>query len=96
MQDGEKGVGGRLDISFFFCQTREHSPTSFHPPQLQKPYRYKGLFCTLFSFWGEKGGKGLKTCLRDIKGMDTWPFCGSLNVMCIAVSPGPGPVPDTQ
>lgn len=47
----------------------------------------------LFFFFFQKV---LKTCMVVIKGMNTKPVCGSLNVMLIAVSPGFCLVPDTQ
>lgn len=35
-----------------------------------------------------KKRKGLKTCVEVTKGMNTWPVCGSLNVLFIAISAG--------
>lgn len=95
MQDREKGGGGEKCL--FSCQAKEHSPTFSVSNNNNNFADMKQLLSCFFllvpSFF--KKGKGLTTCMEVIKGMNTWPVCGNLNVMFIAISTGLRSVPDT-
>lgn len=89
---GRKGEGVRNVFSSLARQRNVRSPTFSISNNNKNFTDTKQLVIvllfyvsTLFFF---KKRKGLKTCVEVTKGMNTWPVCGSLTVLFIAISAG--------